>query len=311
MGRNKKEKQSDNQVATVAKPANQKCCFCVNNIKDSEDFMFCYTCHKSMHCVCWDPDVPEQVLAYLVRASCGNAGLRVYCATCAISTVTLETRVQNIEAQLAPQQPAKSYASVTASSSSAPTSNMPPVNAQVNSFQYEIAEALEQEKRKKNVIIYNLTSSNDSDTSRVESLLVHVTGNPPPALSCRRLGKIIAGKTRPVLVEFSHESDVRYVLRQAHHLKNMQTEWPHVSIAPDRTKKQQEAYRQLRSELRARRNNGERLIIFNDRLVPDKRCIIPPAPVNASVPSADSSPLRVVLPPLPSQDSTCGCSHSN
>ena len=106
-----------------------------------------------------------------------------------------------------------------------------------------------------------MTLSRRSDVSRIEMLLEHITGNPLLAFYFRRIGKTLAGKTKPLLVQFSSESDSRHVLHHAHYLKNMQSQWTRIVIAPDRTKQQQDACRRLRLELQTRRSNGECLII--------------------------------------------------
>ena len=161
---------------------------------------------------------------------------------------------------------------------------------------------------KKNIIIYNMTSSRTSDVSRIEMLLEDITGNPPLAFYCRRIGKTLAGKTRPVLVEFSSESDSRRVLHHAHYLKNMQSQWPRIVIVLDRTKQQQEAHCRLHLELQMRRSNGERLIISSNRIISDKRQHTPnpSAPANPTSSTScytSTSPLRVALPLSSSQDS--------
>ena len=232
-----------------------------------------------------------------------------------VTIYKFEDRICKPEAQLSSPPGStnintKSYASAIGSGAigfGASSVQFSPANNQDCTIQSEIAEVLEQDKRKKNIIIYNLTSSRTSDISRIEMLLEDITGYPPPAFYCRRIGKILAGKTRPVLDEFSSESDSRRVLHQAHYLKNMQSQWPRIVIAPDRTKQQQEAYRRLRLELQTRRSNGERLIISGNRIILDKRQHTPnpSAPTNPSLTSCftSTSPLRVALPPSSSQDS--------
>ena len=55
-----------------------------------------------------------------------------------------------------------------------------------------------------------------------------------------------------LLVEISYEQDRRVILRYAYRLKNMQAEWPKVSIASAKAKRQQEQHRQLRNDCAAR-----------------------------------------------------------
>ena len=52
----------------------------------------------------------------------------------------------------------------------------------------------------------------------------------------------------------------------------MQTELnPHIDIAPDHTKKEQEHFRYLRNECSERQAKGDRVIIINSRITQNKR----------------------------------------
>ena len=51
----------------------------------------------------------------------------------------------------------------------------------------------------------------------------------------------------------------------------MQETLPHISIAPDRSKQQQDDFKHLRAEVLALYNNGEHVIIVSNRIVQDKR----------------------------------------
>jgi hypothetical protein len=64
----------------------------------------------------------------------------------------------------------------------------------------------------------------------------------------------------------------------------MQAEWPKRSIGPNRSKKQQEDFKQLIVEYSERRRKGERVIIVNDRIVVNKRNL-PSASTLNSIPT--------------------------
>ena len=53
-----------------------------------------------MHCVCWDPDAPEELCSYLSNASDSNTRIRILCPLCASqqrSLHYLEQSVCNLE----------------------------------------------------------------------------------------------------------------------------------------------------------------------------------------------------------------------
>ena len=114
-------------------------------------------------------------------------------------------------------------------------------------IQREITEAMEQEKRKKNLVVFNLKTSTAGDNSRLTALFEHVTGACPPAFRSRCISKPKDGKPQPVVVEFTSELDRLDILKSSRKLKDLQAEWPHVGIAPDRTERQLEQYRQQRA----------------------------------------------------------------
>ena len=69
----------------------------------------------------------------------------------------------------------------------------------------------------------------------------------------------------------------------------MQAEWPKLSIAPDRTKQQQQVYHQLRNECEMRRKNDENVIVLYNRIVKDKRSPIASMNSTAACPIPSSN----------------------
>jgi hypothetical protein len=64
--------------------------------------------------------------------------------------------------------------------------------------QDDITEALEQERRKLNLIVFNLAAST-SDTIKLASLFEHISGDPSPTFRCSRIGKPSTDKKKPNL----------------------------------------------------------------------------------------------------------------
>ena len=62
------------------------------------------------------------------------------------------------------------------------------------------------------------------DSSHIEILLEQGKNNFPPDFNCGQLDKIIIGKTRLILIEFSQEGNACYFLLHIYHIKNMQAQ---------------------------------------------------------------------------------------
>ena len=92
----------------------------------------------------------------------------------------------------------------------------------IASIQEEISEALEKERRKNNLIIFNMSNQADADdNSRLSGLFEHITGKPVGFFRCERIGKQSPGKVSPVLVKFFREDDRHDILRNSRKLQDM------------------------------------------------------------------------------------------
>jgi hypothetical protein len=111
---------------------------------------------------------------------------------------------------------------------------------QQQNVQDDITEALEQERKKLNLMVFNLSSSDLCDAGQLTTLFEHISGDRAPSFRCSRVGKPGNGKnkSRPLLVNFDTYDDRNYILRCARDLREMKAEWRKVSIASDRTKRQ-------------------------------------------------------------------------
>ena len=137
-------------------------------------------------------------------------------------------------------------------------------------IQDEVADVFEN-KRMCNLIIHNLPPSSINDAVRLGTLFESITGKPTQYFHAESIGKASAEKSKPILVRFLSEHNCRNILRHAYKLRYMQAEYPHVGIAPDRTKKEQECFRYHRNECSERQAKGERVIIINGLITLDKR----------------------------------------
>lgn len=128
-----------------------------------------------------------------------------------------------------------------------------------------IAEISERQKRSKNVMLYGVQENqvlpvverNRVDAQAVESLFAFLLDNKAVSiLSIRRVGRMTAGRVRPLKIALSSDGDVGALLSNASKLKTSGG-YKDVFMSIDRTPKQQEAYRAVKKELQARIQNGE------------------------------------------------------
>ena len=130
-----------------------------------------------------------------------------------------------------------------------------------------LTEIQEQEKRKANLVIYNLKESSsdtaserkEHDSASIKEVLstIEVSDLQEDKIqSIRRLGPLTdqtkepttPGKPRPLLLSFKSSSDRTKVLSSAKKLANSSLK--HISICPDLTKNQQKEDRELRDEVK-------------------------------------------------------------
>ncbi|CAH1953546.1 unnamed protein product [Acanthoscelides obtectus] len=152
-----------------------------------------------------------------------------------------------------------------------------------SSFSMEdiISKILERERRRNNVIVFNVTEpdqkarseQNESDKTVVVNLLreavpdVRLTN-----IKVMRLGMFCGTKVRPIKVILDSYDSALQVLVNAKKLKSSDT-FKHVNIVQDRTKRQMEHYKSIRTELARRHEAGDnncRIKFINNvpRIVP-------------------------------------------
>ena len=166
-----------------------------------------------MHCTCWDPDALRSYTHTWLRlrqTTLIKASIPIdytACATSSYHSQILEVRIRKLEARLSPPPGSTTISSKSYASAIGTSAIVSPPNDHNCTIQSKNVEVLEQEKRKKNAISYNMTSSRTFDVSHIEILLEDIAGNFPSAFCCRRIDKTLAGNTRPILAEFLSKSD--------------------------------------------------------------------------------------------------------
>ena len=131
-----------------------------------------------------------------------------------------------------------------------------------------IAETTQRMQKRNNIIISNLPEQEsgsfaeryEKDKEMVTNLLKEFKEESFIHTSVKRIGKKIGLRPRLIRVECSTSHAKTDILRAAKVLKNS-SNYNHVYIRPDLTRRQQNEEHSLRSEMRKRRENGEDVVI--------------------------------------------------
>ena len=213
----------------------------------------------------------------------------------------LNSRMAAIETHVHVSVPASSMAIV--GFPPVPTSTMtnvgfPPVINKVatatQSIENIVQSVLEKEKRKFNLIIYNLTDNNSffDDRRKLDALLrdLHFQGN---FIQCiDRIGRY--DRDRPLRITLSSIWHRERLLESAKQLASLQAKWPKLSISPDRTSEEMKLHKLLMSELNRRRALGENIRLCGESIVP-----VTKVNNNSYInPGSSSTSLCINLPPI-------------
>lgn len=148
------------------------------------------------------------------------------------------------------------------------------VDASINNFEKEFLNDMrESEFRKNNIMIFGLKESTDStseanDEAQITDLSAELGVPNLKVQRCFRLGRR-SSKPRPVKVICENPKQRTDLLRSAFRIPRLPSNlgFKKVFIKQDLTPKEQEANRQLRQELKNRRELGERVYVRNGRIV--------------------------------------------
>ena len=154
-----------------------------------------------------------------------------------------------------------------------------------------VDELSDRDRRKKNVIVYNLpepAQNNKSDSDAFSALCSSVYNSSFTITKLLRLGKKQPNKIRPLLLCFEHEEDRVTVLSHSHQLCNKDA-YKNVFISPDRTKFEREKHKNLVSELKNRRLKGEKDLVIRNGAIVTKPAARSNTPANSTtVPMASN-----------------------
>ena len=136
-------------------------------------------------------------------------------------------------------------------------------------------EIEDRNRRKMNLIISGLPEHLDgsaelrrtADVAEVDALLRKLSDGVGVRFShVRRIGSIASGKSRPICVMLSNETERRNFLSRAKQLRAMPN-YRNVYINPDLTPSQREENIRLRLDLKAHRKRGDDVVIRNGKVV--------------------------------------------
>ena len=177
------------------------------------------------------------------------------------------------------------------------------------SIEHVVKNALDKEKRKCNVIIFNLHDTNSfiDDKNNLSELMYDLGVQEDMIQSIERIGRQSA-KDRPLRIKLNSEWSRDILLDAAYQLKMMKRKWPKVGISPDRTFEEMSAHRTLIQEYRQRLNHGEQIRLIGNKITsinsnqPSDQGSVrqkSTTAISTSVPTVTApSPLRVHLPPI-------------
>ena len=143
-------------------------------------------------------------------------------------------------------------------------------------LQMEMAEAIDRDKRRHNLLIMGIkeiAESGEDDTEKVREIVeaVVVNGAKVEFQVLGRIGKSGGNRPRPVRIKVEEMGAKRLILMKAKGLKEVRGK-ESVYIVPDLTKVQQEEDWKLRSEIRRRREAGEiRVRVVKGEVVGESR----------------------------------------
>ena len=152
----------------------------------------------------------------------------------------------------------KSYSNVLASS---PVSNSEP-NFTEKKLKKVVQEAVAEEDRSRNVVIFGLSEETSEDLDgKVTALFEEIEER--PSFEATRVGRVSDKTTRPVKVSLRNSDIVHGLLSKAKQLKET-TAYKKVFIAPDRSPEERIKHRKLVTEMReqARENPNQYYFIY-------------------------------------------------
>jgi hypothetical protein len=124
-------------------------------------------------------------------------------------------------------------------------------------FKVQLTEAMERDKRRKNLVLMGIPEQDEGNTEEyVKELLMEITKEEDVVFTVLgRIGKEQATKARPVRIVIEEADVKRSILKRASSLKEVK-KFERVYVCPDLTRKQQEEDKKLREKVKEYRGQG-------------------------------------------------------
>ena len=148
---------------------------------------------------------------------------------------------------------------------------------QTRELRNTVVDCLEQDKRRCNVVIFNVPEAQDTNLSReaeasmdmksVQDLLMRGLKLKLHPVKVTRVGRPTTGKNRLMVVTMQDESEKWELLKMAKQLRHAGAEFEKIYVAPDLSPAEQLRDRNLRKELKSRKEAGEDVIIYKHKVI--------------------------------------------
>ena len=150
-------------------------------------------------------------------------------------------------------------------------------SVEVKDVQNAVADCLEQEKRRRNIVVFNVPELEKhlsvdeqavNDSKQIVELIMEGLKLKIHPEKVTRMGRQKEGKIRPVVVTLQDEGEKWELLRMAKMLRDAGNRFERIYIAPDLSPAEQLRDKNLRKEMKERREAGEDVVIYKNKVIP-------------------------------------------
>lgn len=249
------------------------CGTCEEIITKSDDGLWCELCTNWFHPTC--QDVNKTTYQFIVSQSKKkNNQFHWFCLQCNGSAVRTLKLVNGLkERQDAMEEKLKVLDDKVQVLSDKVDANQPQeVPDLQDKISEEVREAMERRGRRLNVVMRNIPEKGEADDAKyVNDLFYGPMALENIDITClERLGERRRNQSRLLKVSLSTWTMKKKILAAAKKLANEGDEYKEIYISPDLTKKEQEMDRELREQLKQRREQGEKNLYIHKGKVKER-----------------------------------------
>lgn len=225
-----------------------QCKCCNTNLKEG-DFIKCFMCETIFSYAC------VNLVSSETRLLRSKTNIKWTCNACSTSATTIATLMETInQLTLKVQQLSDSLLNIQ---------SIPPHDNKEDIFEEVVSECMEREKRCMNTVFFGIPEDDSSSViDQVTPIVSAIDQGTDKALKAFRLGKPRSdGKPRPIKVVHKCKENALRILKNGKKLKDHAI-YSRVYVRSDKTPRQQEYERKIRSTLKTRTDNGETDLII-------------------------------------------------